>query len=441
MSIFKAYDIRGLYSKELGEKEAFKIGQAIVSYLQIKKIVIGRDARNSSNNLFKALGKGIVSQGCDVFDIGLSTTPMLAYASQKYPAAIMITASHLPQQYNGFKLFQNKGMPIGENEIQKIKKIVEQNNFVSFSNKGKIYKKSLLEEYIRYNLSLIAPNLKQLKIVLDSGNGMSGYTLPRIFKKIPEIKLVELYTDLDFNFPNHESNPLNLETLKELQDKIKREKADFGFATDADGDRCIFIDEKGVVISSDLMIALIGKYVLKNNKQAKIMYDVRCSKIVKEVIEENGGQAIISRVGHSFIKKKMRENNVIFAGEISGHLYYKKNNYAESPFISAISVANILSNSTKSLSELINPFQKYFSSGEINFKVTDKNLKIEEIEKALKNNAIKIEKLDGLSIYYKDWWFNVRKSNTENLLRLNLEAHTKKIMLKKIEEITKNIKS
>ncbi len=440
MSIFKAYDIRGVYPLELNNETAYKIGRSIVKFLKTNKVVIGYDGRASSLDLFNHLSRGIIDQGADVINIKLVSTPLLYFASQKAECSVMITASHLSGQYNGFKICKKSGTPIDENEIQKIRKLVEKNSFILSKKKGKIRKKNILKNFIDFNLKFINPNLKKLKIVLDAGNGMSGYTLPKIFKNIKEIDLIEQYTNLDFSFPNHESNPLNFETLKDLQKRIKKEKADFGFATDADGDRSIFVDELGKIIPSDLIISLIGKYLLKKNSGAKIMYDVRCSKIVKETIEKNNGKAIISQIGHSFIKKKMREKNVIFAGEISGHLYYQKNNYAESPFISAIYVANILSSSSKSLSKLIKPFQKYFSSGEINFKIKDKNLKIDKIEKAFKGKTLKIEKIDGLSLYFQDWWFNIRKSNTENLLRLNLEADTKQLMEQKIAILIKIIK-
>lgn len=439
VSIFKAYDIRGIYPSELNNKMAYNIGRSIVKFLKADKIIIGYDGRASSLSLFNHLSQGIIDQNADVINIGLVSTPLLYFASQKAPA-IMITASHLPKEYNGFKLCQKGGIPIGEEEIQEIKRIIEENKFLKLKSTGNIVNKEIMPEFIKYNLNFAPANNKKTKIILDAGNGMSGYTLPKIFKKIKAINLIEQYTDVDFSFPNHQANPLDFETLKDLQKRIKKEKADFGFATDADGDRSIFVDEKGKIIPSDLIISLIGKHLLKKNPGAKIMYDIRCSKIVKETIEKNNGKAIISRVGHSFIKKKMREKNVIFAGEISGHFYYQKNNYTESPFISVIFIANILSNSLNSLSNLIKPFQKYFSSGEINFQVKDKNLKINEIKKKFKKKALKIEKLDGLSIYFQDWWFNIRKSNTENLLRLNLEADTKKLMKQKISKLVKIIK-
>ena len=432
--IFKAYDIRGIYPSELDEKIAYKIGRAFVSFLGVKKVVIGRDARKSSPSLFKALAEGITDQGADVIDVGLCSTPMFYFASREAEASIMVTASHNPKQYNGFKLCKEKAFPIsGDNGIKEIEKLVS-GEFESVT-KGKIVKKEIVDDFIKHNLKFVNCKRK-LKIVLDAANGMSGYSLPLVFDKIKEVELIPLYNDVDLSFPNHEANPLKSETLQDLQKKVVEVKADFGIATDGDGDRCVFVDEQGEIISSDLAVALIAKQLLKDNKKAVIMYDVRCSKIVGETIEENGGKAIMSRVGHSFIKKQMREEKALFAGELSGHLYYQENNYTESVFISAAIIMNLLSDNG-SLSSLVKPLRKYYATGEINSEVEDKDAKIQEVEKKYKG---KIVKLDGLSVYFDDWWFNLRKSNTEPLLRLNLEANSKKLMEEKRDELLKVIR-
>jgi phosphomannomutase len=344
----------------------------------------------------------------------------------------MVTASHNPKQFNGFKLCRKNGFPISQkNGIKDIQKLVEKK--FKDKKKGVVVKKNCMDFYIKYCLKFVHGSPK-LKIVLDAGNGMCGYTFPKIFRGI-EAELVELYTKLDFTFPHHEPNPLKYQTLKDLQRKVVKEKANFGVATDGDGDRCVFIDEKGEIITADLVLALIAEYILRKNHGAAIMYDVRCSKIVKETIEANGGKAIMSRVGHSFIKEQMRREKVIFAGELSGHFYYKENNYAESSFITTAMMMNLVSK--KKLSQLVEPLRKYFHTGEINLKIKDKIGAMSKTEKAFKG---KVVRKDGLSMYFKDWWFNLRPSNTEDLLRLNLEADSKELMEEKKKGLLELIK-
>lgn len=433
--IFKAYDIRGIFPTQLDKSLAYKIGRAFVVFTKAKQVLVGRDARSSSPALFKALARGITMQGAELIDIGLCSTPLFYFASRNSPASIMVTASHNPKQYNGFKLCREKALPISwDDGIKEIQNLVEKNQFFKVSTTGKIITKDIRPGFIRHNLEFLRKQ-KKLKIVLDAGNGMGGYILPLIFKKIKTVDFIPLHCKVDLSFPNHEANPLNWATLQDLQEKVRQENADLGIATDGDGDRCIFVDEQGEIISSDLTVALIAQELLARNKGAIIIYDVRCSQIVKETIEKAGGQALLSRVGHSFIKKLMREKEALFAGELSGHLYYRENNYSESVFISAALIMNLLSSKGVSLSTLVRPLRKYFSSGEINTAVKDKDKKIKDIEKHYKEKAQEILNLDGLSMYFKGWWFNLRKSNTESLLRLNLEADSKELMEEKREEI------
>lgn len=439
--IFKAYDIRGVYPKELNEDTAYKIGRAFVDFFCVKSAVIGRDGRSSSPKIFEALAKGITEQGADVIDIGLCSTPMFYFGSRDAEASIMVTASHNPKEYNGFKLCGEKAFPISEeNGIKDVKRIVESNKFKKAERKGKIIKKDIMADYVKHNLRFLKTKNK-FKIVLDAGNGMCGYTFPKILENVKNIELVKLYCNIDFSFPNHEPNPLKFETLHDIQKRVVKEKADLGIATDGDGDRCVFIDEKGEIISSDLATALIAEEMLKDHHGATILYDLRSSKIVKEVIEKNGGKAVMCRVGHSFIKKQMREEKSLFAGELSGHMYYRDNNYTESTFISLAEILNLISEKNKPLSELVKPLKKYSASGEINSEVKDKDAKLLEIEKMYKDKAIEILHLDGLSMYFKGWWFNLRKSNTEPLLRLNLEADTRKMMEEERDEVLRLINS
>jgi len=276
-----------------------------------------------------------------------------------------------------------------------------------------------------------------MKVVIDSGNGMSGLTIPKIFQKL-NIKLIHLYSKLDGNFPNHESNPMKEKNTYDLQQKVISENADLGISFDGDADRVVFIDEKGKRINSDLITALISIQFLKGGKQ-KILYDLRSSKIVKEVIAENKGKAMICRVGHSFIKAQLREENAVFAGELSGHYYFKDNFFTDSGVIAMVMILNLLSSENKKISELIKPLQKYFQSGEINSEVENKDLVLQKIKEKYAD-AKEILNIDGLSIIYEDWWFNVRKSNTEPLIRLNLEADSKELMEDKKEEVLELIR-
>ena len=436
--IFKAYDIRGIYPSELNEDIAYKIGRAFVQFLKTKQVIVGRDARISSPKLFKKLVKGITDQGADVLDIGLASTPMFYFAAAKAQSGIMITASHNPKQYNGFKFCKNNAVPMSRDTgIKDIEELTQKNEFKEPIKKGIIIKKNIMQEFIHHNLCFIKTN-KKFKIVVDAGNGMGSLTFPKIFEKLP-FQFIPLYCDIDFNFPNHEPNPLKYETLKNLQKKVINEKADLGIALDGDSDRCILIDEKGNIINCDVLTALIGKELIKTNPEKKILYDLRSSKIVPKLIEQNKGYAVMCRVGHSFIKKQMREEEAVFAGELSGHFYYKDNFFTESSFITLAVILNLLTQENTQLSKLIQPLKKYFQSGEINSEVKDKKTKLKELENNYKD-AEKTLHLDGLTIEYKNWWFNVRESNTEPLLRLNLEADSKELMEQKRDEILKIIK-
>ena len=437
--IFKAYDIRGIYPEQLNEEDAYKIGRAFVTFLECKEVVVGQDMRKSSPVLFKSLIKGITDQGADVIDIGYCSTPYFYFGTAKHEAGIMVTASHNPAEYNGFKMCRKNAIPIsGATGIMDIKDLVVKNDFSSPENKGKVIKKDIMANFIKHNTSFFNPNGKKLKIVIDTGNGMGGYTYSKVFENI-NLKVIPLYFDIDMSFPNHEANPIKLENVKDLQKKVIEEKVDFGLAVDGDCDRCVFIDEKGEYISADLMTALVAKELLKKNPGSTILYDLRSSWIVKEVIEENGGKAVMCRVGHAFIKKQMREENALFAGELSGHFYFKDSFFTESSIISTFLVANMVKEEEKPLSEIIAPLKKYFASGEMNFEVNDKEEKMEELLKIFKDDAKDISKMDGIRLEFDNWWFNVRPSNTEPLLRLNLEAKTKEKMEEMVEKVKKII--
>jgi len=343
--IFKAYDVRGIYPGEINEEIVYKIGRAFVEFLKAKKIVVGRDIRESSPALFEELKKGITDAGADVYDLDLATTPMLYFASGKLDVdgGIILTASHNPGEYNGMKFCRAKAIPIGENSgLLDIKEIVLSNNFENISTKkGRVISADIKTDYLDYFSSFLNIDDKKFKLVIDTANAMGIMEL-EIYKKFPQnFELVTLYNNFDSSFPNHEANPLKTETLRELQQKVISEKANLGIAYDGDADRVGFVDELGEIIPMDLITGLIAKIVLEKNPQANILYDLRSSMAVKEIIEENGGTAHECRVGHALIKKQMREENAIFAGELSGHYYFEENYKAEAGSLPAIYLMNL----------------------------------------------------------------------------------------------------
>ena len=441
-SIFKAYDIRGIYPRDLNEEVAYLVGRAIVVLTRAKTVVVGYDARFSSDSLVQAVIKGVTEQGADAVNIGLVTTPMLNFAVAEHPeheAGIMVTASHNPKEYNGLKLCYGNALPIGENTgMADIKKLVLEEKF-SAAMPGKILKKEILDAYVEKVLSLIdVKNIKPLKIVVDTANAVGAIPLPEFFKKIP-CQLIPLYFELDGNFPNHEANPLKEETLVDLKKKVLEESADLGVAIDGDADRIGFVDEKGETVRADLILTLIAKKILEEKPGGLVLYDVRSSRIAREVVEKAGGRAEMCRVGHALIKKQMWDNGALFAGEFSSHFYYRDFYNVESGDLTMLKLLEIISLSGRKFSEIVAPLLRYHHSGEINFEVSDKEGKMKELEEKYGAAASEISHLDGVRLDFSDWWFNVRPSNTEPLLRLNLEAKTKELMEQKKKELTEII--
>ncbi len=442
-SIFKAYDIRGIYPRDLNEEAAYLVGRATVDITGAKTVVIGRDVRASSNSLFLALAKGVMEQGADVVDIGTVTTPMLNFAVGEYKeheAGIMVTASHNPKEYNGLKLCYENTLPIGENTgMAELKKTAMEGDFPVEPVKGKLVKKEILDAYVKKVLSLVdLGKIKPLKVVVDTANAVGAIPLPEIFKKI-KCELIPLYFELDGSFPNHEANPLKEETLADLKKKVLEEKADFGVAIDGDADRIGFVDEKGQTVRADLILTLIAKKLLEEKPGELILYDVRSSRVVREEVERAGGRAEMCRVGHALIKKQMWDDGALFAGEFSSHFYYRDFYNVESGDLTMLKLLEIISLSGKKFSEIVAPLLKYSHSGEINFEVSDKAGKMKELEEKYGATASGISHLDGIRLDFPDWWFNVRPSNTEPLLRLNLEAKTKELMEEKKKELTEII--
>ena len=429
--IFKAYDIRGIYPTEINENVAYAIGRAYVEFTKARKVVIGRDMRPHSEEMFRGISRGIMDQGADVIDLGLSSTPQSYFANGtlKADGSVMITASHNPGEWNGFKLCRAEAVPIsGVTGIMDIQRIAEARTWSEVEHKGGMSAYDIAPEYGAF-LRSFAKVDRKLKVVVDYANAMGSYEIAGI-KELFEI--IPLYEELDGSFPSHEANPLKSETLDAIRAKVKECGADFGAAFDGDADRCGFIDDRGEIIPMDLFTALIAQDILSRGP-ATVLYDLRSSRAVPECIRDNGGKAIRSRVGHAFIKAQMRENDAVFAGELSGHYYFKQNFTAESQGLAMIMLANLICAKNQPLHTLVAPLRKYFSSGEINSKVADVRPILDTIRKKYADGNM--FELDGISSEYEKWWFNVRASNTEPLLRLIVEADTKELMEEKRDEL------
>lgn len=441
-SIFKAYDIRGLVDEEITADFAFRTGLGFARFLELERepgtIVIGEDMRPSSPILADAFSAGVTSNGMDVIRIGLASTDMLYFASGKLniPGA-MFTASHNPAQYNGIKLCKSGARPIGkESGLLAIEKFVTDGSPIPMRSVGKESRRDMLEDYVEHLLSLVdVSNIRPLKIVIDAGNGMAGYTAGPVFKRL-NVEVIEMYFDLDGSFPNHEANPLDPKNVRDLQKAVKKHKADIGLAFDGDADRCFLIDENGDIVNPSSLTGLIAQRELIRYPNSNIIYNLISSRAVAEVVQENGGTAIRSRVGHSYIKKLMADTGAVFGGEHSGHFYFRDFWCADSGMLAALHAIAALGNQNKSLSKILKNYQRYFSSGEINSTVSDAATVLDHIEKLyLGKKSVSIDHLDGLTVSSENWWFNLRASNTEPLLRLNVEANTQV----RLDRVTKEV--
>lgn len=441
-AIFKAYDIRGIYPVQLNEETAYLVGKALVEYLKTKNIAVGRDMRLSSPALFESLTGGILEAGADVIDIGLCSTDELYFAVGKfgYDAGVMITASHNPKEYNGFKICRKEAAPLsGDSGLKAIQQIISSGKFSTSKKKGNLIQKDVTDDYIRHILSFAdVKKIKPFKIVVDAGNGMAGLLIPKLFAHLP-CQLIPMFFELDGSFPHHPASPIEPENLKFLQEKVLSEKAFWGAAFDGDADRVFFVDEKARMLGGDIVTALVAKSLLKKEKGATILYNIICSRTVPRVIQENGGKAIKTRVGHALIKPLMKKHNAIFGGEHSGHFYYRDNFYADSALITLVVFLELLSEENKKVSELVKEIDRYFRSGEINSIVEDIPEKLKEVAKIYSKG--KIDHLDGLTVEFDNWWFNVRPSNTEPLLRLNVETDSKELLKQKTLELLNLIRS
>jgi len=446
--IFKAYDIRGIYPDQLNEEDAWKIGCATARFLRsllrgyergqatTQSLCVGRDMRTHSEAMAKALIEGMNSTGANVIDIGMIDTPQMYFAINHFGTCggVQVTASHNPAKYNGFKISGLDAKPIGgDTGLKDIEHIAMALLHTKGKATGTVESRDLTAEYKKHVLKFLRPNVKKMKIAVDASNGMAGKMVPAIFGKLP-VEIIELNFEHKGKF-KHEPNPLVEKYLAEVKAAVKKNKCDFGVCFDGDADRLMMIDENGDTIGCDLMTALMVPYFLEKDPKSTVVYDLRSSRVVVEEIIKHGGTPRRERVGHSYMKKALRDSHSVFGGELSGHFYYRDNFYADSGMITLVHVINIISEADDvPISELISPLRRYHSSGEMNFVVENKQAKMEELARRYSDG--KIDHLDGVTIVYKDWWFNCRPSNTEPLLRLNIEARSKELLDEKLAEIT-----
>jgi len=423
--LFKAYDIRGVVPDELNPDIAYRIGRALVTYLGVDNVCVGRDMRVSGQVLATALIDGIRDQGADVTDIGLISTDGLYFAVGKFgfSAGVMVTASHNPAEYNGFKLCKSEARPLSLDEgIGEIRDLVLANEFSDPERRGDLIERDVTDEFVGHALSMIdVESVTPMRIAVDAGNGMAGKVLPRVFERLPG-ELIPLFFELDGTFPNHEANPIEPENTRDLRAAVVAHNLDMGVAFDGDADRMFLIDDNGEFVGGDMVTAMVAQSLLRKNPGSAVVYNLICSRTVPELIEREGGRPIRSRVGHSFIKAHMRREDAIFGGEHSGHFYFRDNWYADSGLIAFLTVLELLSADGRSVSEYLKPIDTRFRSGEINSEVADVDGTLAKVSEAFADGEL--DELDGLTISYPTWWFNLRASNTQPLLRLNVEADT-----------------
>ena len=435
LNVFKSYDIRGIYPEEITEKFAYRLGKAFVIFLNSKKVVIGHDARIGSISLKKALIKGILEQGADVIDIGLTPTDMFYFAYHHFRAdGIMITASHNPKEYNGFKMERKNGLPVSEGTgIEELRTLFIKNKFPQSYRKGGITHKNVLNDFVDFVFGFVnREKIKALKVVVDCSNGAAGVIAKKIFSNLP-CKVIPLFWKPDGNFLNHGPNPSIAENRQQLVEAVIKSKADLGIVFDADADRCLFVDEHGDFCEPDFILGLLMRKNVSKGQSA--VYELTCSTYVKEMIQKQKCKSFISKVGRTNIKRKMIAAKAVFGGEKSGHYYYKKGNfYFDNAWIRALQVLKLISETHKSLAELLEyPRMHYFLSGTLNFTVKDKDDVFKKIKAGFKDG--KQSMLDGLSVDYPGWRFNIRASNTEPVVRVNVEAKTRELLIQKQEII------
>jgi phosphomannomutase len=429
--IFKAYDVRGVVPDELDAELARRIGAAFATWTGLPSMLLGRDCRLSSPELASAIAGGARSRGVDVVDLGLASTDLVYFASGSLDLpAVMITASHNPKDYNGLKFCLPGARPVGEETgLREIRRLVEDGTPPADLEPGRLEQRDLLDAYVDHVLSFVdVASMRAMTVAVDTANGMGGLVVPPVMARLP-VTLHHLYADLDGTFPNHPADPIDPENQRDLKAAVLEQRADVGLAFDGDADRVFLVDERAEDVSGSLLTALVARAMLREEPGAKVVHNLICSRIVPETIRAEGGIPVRTRVGHSFIKQVMAQTGAIFGGEHSGHYYFRKNYRADSGLIAAVVALGELSAAERPLSELLAPFRKYFDSGEINSRVDDQAGRIERIASSLADGHQ--DRLDGLTVEYPDWWCNVRPSNTEPLLRLNVEATTPELLAEK----------
>jgi phosphomannomutase len=440
MNAFHAYDIIGIYNKDFNKEDAYAIGYYLPDLLDCQKILIGRDVRDSTPEIFDYLTQGITDRGAAVYDLGLSTTPLVYWATAKYgfDASVMITASHNPKEYNGMKISKTNATPVGyDSGLNRLEKmILSKKPMPKATEKGEIHDFDIKKEYLAF-LSGYSSDFSALKTVIDCSNGMASLFVKEVLGNNP----IYLYDELDGSFPNHEANPLDMKNIVDLQDKVKAEKADIGIIFDGDADRVMFVDENGAFISPDLMIAFMGHYFFERKKmQGKVIQDIRSSKAVGEYLSQWNAEMETWRVGRAYAAIKLREIDGLYGGELAGHYYFKDFYYSDSAFLACLIILDVLKDFKKQdikLSEIIDKIKAYHNSGEINFRIENKKEVMDKVKEITMQNekAEAFYDFDGYRVEFKNWWYNIRPSNTEPYLRLLLEAGNKELLHRKKQEI------
>ena len=438
-SVFKAYDVRGLYPTELDEDGAYRIARAYAEHFEPRAVALGRDVRVSSPPVLAAVTDGIVDAGADAVGLGLVGTEMLyhAVAELGLDGGICVTASHNPKEYTGMKIVRRGALPVGgDSGLLEIRARAEA-GFEAVERRGLVREEDIWPSFVAKVLSFVDVGaIRPLRIVVDAANGMAGVMLPPVLEHLPQLEVTRCYFDPDGRFPNHEPNPLLPENREFIVEKVTEEGADLGVAYDGDADRCFFVDERGEFVPGDFVTALLAQAVLAKAPGEKVIYDVRASWGVPEAIERAGGIPLVNRVGHAFIKQRMRAEDAVFAGEVSAHYYFRDFSQADTGVVPFLVMLELLSRAGVGLSELLRPFrERFFLTGEINTPVADVPLKLQELKERYASEGARISHLDGLSVEFDDWHFNVRPSNTEPLLRLNLEALSEELMTEKRDEV------
>jgi len=442
--VFKAYDVRGVHPSELDEDGAYRIGRAYAEVFEPRKIAVGRDMRVSGPTMAEAVIRGAADAGVDVLDVGMVGTEMIYFAVGELglDGGIAVTASHNPKEYTGMKIVRRGALPVGgESGLLDIRARAEQ-EFAEPGERGNVEEHDLYPAFVDHVLSFVDVDaIRPLRVVIDAANGMAGAMLPPILERLPQIEAVRCYFEPDGTFPNHEPNPLLPENREFIIGKVREEHADLGIAFDGDADRCFFVDDTGEFVPGDFVTALLAELMLEKEPGAKVIYDVRASWAVPETIEAAGGVPLVNRVGHAFIKHRMRKEDAVFAGEVSGHYYFRDFSRADTGTVPALLMLELVSRRGAPLSELLRPFrERYFLSGELNTPVGDVALKLQELKERFGPEG-RVTHVDGLEVWTDDWHMNVRPSNTEPLLRLNLEARDEALMERKRDEVIDAIRT